>query len=130
MDDENRKIIYPDLSYKLLGIAFKIFNELGFGFPEKHYQRALASEFNDLKINFKEQVLIPLKYKEKEIGRYFADFVVENKILLELKVINKLGYHHSKQVLGYLENGKIKLGILLYFTKDGVKYKRIINSKM
>jgi len=124
------KIIFPDLSYKIIGASFKVFNKLGFGLQEKHYQRALAAEFKSLGINFEEQKPMTLKYEEETIGRYIVDFLIENKIILELKVVNKLGYVNAKQVLGYLKIHGIKLGILLYFTKDGIKYRRVLNSSV
>jgi len=123
-------IVFSDLSYKIIGAAFKVFNKLGWGLQEKHYQRALATELNNIGVKFKEQASMPLKYEGKDIGRYFADFVIEDKILLELKVVNKLGYSHSRQLLGYLKSFRIRLGILLYFTKDGVKYRRVLNSEV
>ncbi|MBI2514764.1 GxxExxY protein [Candidatus Wolfebacteria bacterium] len=127
---KDSEIIFPDLSYKVVGIAFEVFNELGWGLPEKDYQKAMVKEFSNSGISFKEEYYIPLKYKASSISRYFADFVVDDKILLELKVVPRLGYVHTKQTLIYLRNAGIKLGILLYFTRDGVKYRRIINSKI
>ena len=126
---EEREIIYPDLSYKIIGISFKVFNELGWGLSEKDYQKALESEFKEINLNFKREIYIPLKYRTANIGRYFADFIIENKILIEIKVVPKLGYTHVKQVLNYLKISNLKLGILIYFTKEGIKYRRILNSQ-
>lgn len=126
-DKSDKNIIFPELSYKIIGSAFKVFNVLGWGFSEKHYQRALSKEFSDLGIIFKREVFIPLEYSDSKIGRYFADFIIENKILIELKVVSKLGYAHVNQVLSYLRSSSIKLGILIYFTKDGIKYRRVLN---
>jgi len=123
-------IIFPELSYKIIGAAFTVFNELGWGFSEKHYQRVLSKEFDRLNVAYKEEVFIPFTYKSSRAINYFADFVVEDKILLELKVVNKLGYTHVRQVLDYLKTAHIKLGILLYFTSDGVKYRRVLNSSI
>lgn len=98
------KIVFPELSYKLVGAAFQVFNELGWGLPEKDCQTTLAKELDRLNIEFKREIYIPIKYKTSNIGRYFADFIVENKILLELKTVSKLGYVHIKQVLTYLKS--------------------------
>jgi len=127
-NNANNKIIYPELSYKIVGAAFNIFNELGYGLSEKLYQIAMGKELHDLGLNFRREVYAPLNYKGEKLVKGYADFVVEDKILLELKVVSKLGYVHSKQVLNYLKTTGTKLGILLYFTKDGVKYRRVINS--
>ncbi len=125
-----KKVILPDLSYKIVGAAFSTFNELGWGFTEKDYQRGLAEEFRLLNLEFKREVYIPLEYKAKNIGKYFADFIVNDKILLELKVVPKFGYVHTQQVLTYLRSAGLKLGILLYFTREGVKYRRILNASI
>ena len=80
-----------------------------------------------LNINFAREVHMPMKYNNVKIGRYFADFIIDGKILLELKVVPRFGYIHCRQVLEYLKQSKIKLGILVYFTRDGVKHRRILN---
>ncbi|MEK9154755.1 MAG: GxxExxY protein [Patescibacteria group bacterium] len=123
------KIIFPELSYKIVGASFNIFNELGWGLPEKDYQKALKEELDELGLSYKQEAYIPLQYKAINIGRYFADFIVDDKILIEIKVVSKLGYAHVKQILTYLKAANLKLGILIYFTKEGIKYRRILNSQ-
>lgn len=127
---KNQELIFPELSYKVIGASFKVFNELGWGLSEKDYQRALEKEFKEIKLNFKKEIYIPLKYKTENISRYFTDFIINDKILLELKVVPKLGYTHTKQLLTYLKIANIKLGILIYFTKEGIKYRRVLNSQI
>jgi len=78
-------LIYPELSYKIIGCAFDVYNSLGSGHHEKYYQRALAETFFGQNFNFSQQVDFPLKYKEKIIGRNFLDFLVDNKIVVEIK---------------------------------------------
>ena len=126
MADE--KVIYPELSYKLVGIAFKIFNDVGFGMPEKYYQLVFAKELKSEKLVYEKEKLVNIKYKEDNIGRFFLDFLVDNKIVVELKVRPRFGYVHIRQVLDYLKVSNNKLAILIYFTRDGVKYKRVLNS--
>jgi GxxExxY protein len=125
--EEETKIIYPELSYKIIGIAYKIFNTLGFGHKEIFYQRAFANELQDSKINFKRESRYPIFYKNKTIGTYIPDFLIEDKIVVELKVRPKIGYTHIKQTLNYLRTTNLKLAIIIYFTKDGVKSRRIVN---
>ncbi|MBI2623121.1 MAG: GxxExxY protein [Candidatus Liptonbacteria bacterium] len=126
-NNANQSIVHPESSFKVMGACFNVYNELGWGLSEKQYQQALAKEFTDRGIRFRREVFIPLEYKQVNVGRYFADLVVEGKILLELKVVSVLGYIHAKQVLGYLRGGNLRIGILVYFTKEGVKYRRILN---
>ena len=127
---KNEHVVFPELSYKIIGAAFTVFNELGWGLKEKEYQKALALEFKNSYLHFDEQVFIPITYNNTRIGNYYADFIIEGKVLLELKVVHKLGYSQVKQVLGYLKIAGIKLGILIYFTKEGVKYRRALNSEV
>lgn len=121
------KLLYPELSYKIVGILFDIYNELGGGYPEKYYQRAVAKRFKNLGIKFKEQVAVSLEFDKEEIGKYFLDFLVEDKIILELKVLSEFYLREIRQVLGYLKAKKLKLGILASFAKEGLIFKRIIN---
>lgn len=122
-----RKLVYPELSYKIIGIAFKVFNDLGYGHQEKYFQRAMAMEFTKEGIKYEREKEIKLNYQGECIGKYFIDFVIENKILLELKILPYLKHVHIKRALEYLNEAKLKLAILIYFTRDGVRYRRIIN---
>jgi len=122
------KLIYPDLSYKILGILFDIHKELGPHYPEKFYQRAVAVAFDRADINYKRELKMDLKYRDRVIGRYYLDFLVENKIVLELKCIEEFSREDIGQVLRYLRAKKLKLGILVNFRNKSLRYKRIINS--
>lgn len=122
-----KDLIYPELSYEIVGIAFDVFNALGWGHKELYYQRAFASELDKLKLNYNKEKSVPLKYNDSIIGRYVIDFIVDDKVIVELKVRPKLGYAHVKQAMAYLQSLNLKLAILIYFTKEGVKYRRIIN---
>ncbi len=126
----NRKLnrlVYPKLSYKIIGILFDVYNNLGYGYQEKYYQKAIASEFRKNKIKFKEQVSSPISFKNEKIGSYFLDFLVENKIIVEIKKGNEFHKSDIQQVYAYLKHFNIKLGLLIGFTKDGVKFRRILN---
>lgn len=125
-----KDLVYPELSYKIIGASFKIFNELGYGHQEKYFQRAMAMEFDKQGIKDEREKEIKLNYNNQCIGKYFLDFIVENKIIVELKVVPKFKHTHLKRTLEYLDTAKMKLAILIYFTRDGVKYRRIINPKI
>lgn len=120
-------MIYPELSYKIIGIAFKIFNEIGYGPKEKYFQRIFALELLREGMKYKKELCVDLIYQDHSVGKYFLDFVVEDKIIVELKVRPKLGYVYARQVIEYLKRANKKLAILIFFTKDGVKYRRIVN---
>ena len=121
------KLLYSDLSYLINGVVFETYNELGFGYQEKYYYRAIKNRLVEKGLKVQEQLVAPLVSAGKSIGRYYLDFLIDNKIVLELKVANQVYPKHLKQVLGYLKANNLKLGILAVFTKDGVIIKRIIN---
>ena len=127
---EQKEIVYKTLSFDVIGAAYKVSNTLGWGLSERSYQKALATEFEKRKIKFQREVYIPIHYEAVNIGRYFADFIVEDKIILELKVVSQLGYVHLRQLFQYLRGAGIRLGILIYFTKDVVKYRRVVNPEV
>lgn len=123
-------IVFSELSYKIIGAAYRVFNQLGWGMHEKYYQRALAEELKLLGIKFVKEFPIEIAYSQLgSIGRYFADFLVGEDILVELKTRPRLGYVHLRQVLEYLRRAHLKLAILIYFTKEGVQYRRVLNSQ-
>jgi len=120
-------LIYPELSYDDVGCAYAVFNELGFGHPEKFYQRAFTVELKKKNIPFKEQVYYPLKYKDEIVGKQFFDFLIEDKLILELKKNNHFSKQHIDQVNEYLRISELKLAILVNFTPNGIIYKRLVN---
>lgn len=100
---------------------------MGFGLQEKYYQRAYEKELQALKIPYNKEYKIDLTYNGDKIGTYFLDFLIDNKIIVEMKVIPVVKNIHVKQVLEYLKVTNLKLAILIYFTKEGIQYKRVIN---
>lgn len=93
---------------------------------EKHYQKAIKSHFDKDLINFKEQVPIKLKHPETYIGNYLMDFVIADKIILEIKAKPFFSRKDIQQVLAYLRETGLDLGILATFSKYELKYKRIL----
>ena len=121
------KLVYPELSYKLIGLAFKVYNQLGYGYQEKYYQRAYKRELEKESIKFEKEREVKINYDGECIGKYFLDFIVENKVVIELKVATEFRYKYIRQVLEYLSETNKKLAIIIYFAKEGVRYRRIIN---
>jgi len=119
-------LVEKELSYAIVGVLLDIQKELGGGYQEKYYQRAIASGLKAKRILFVEQVSVPLSYQGDAIGRYFLDFLVENKVVLEVKAGSKLYVRDTRQVLSYLKAQNIPLGILANFARKGVSIKRIL----
>ena len=125
---KNKKIlIYPELSYKISGLLFDLYNELGYGYQEKYYQRAFELLLKEKQIKFKREICVPIKFKERIIGRYFIDFVIEEKIAVEFKVSNEFRNQYMQQILSYLKSHSLKLGMVVMFTSKKIDIKRFVN---
>jgi GxxExxY protein len=124
---KRKDLLYPELSYKIIGSAFDVYNKLGSGHLEKNYQRALVESFASNHLEFSEQVYCPVIYNGKVIGRKFLDFLVEGKIIVEIKKDARFSKANIDQVLDYLRANKLKLSILINFGNNGVVFKRIVN---
>lgn len=121
------KLIYPDLSYKIIGCLINVHNHLGPCYQEKHYQRSLALEFKKQGLEFIQQKPLDLCYNKDKIGDYRFDFVVEDKVIIEIKVADSIHSNWVKQLLSYLKTSKYRLGILVNFGKSRLEYKRLVN---
>lgn len=123
------KIVQKELSYKIIGILFSVQNQLGNRYQEKYYQRAIEEALNENKIGYKREIPVDLKFNNKKIGKYFLDFLIQDKIILEIKTVPSFTPKDFKQVLAYLTANNIELGILANFRTDKLSYRRILNSK-
>jgi len=124
---QKQDLIYPELSYKLVGLAYNVFNELGHGHLEKIYQKAYAKELKEAGIVFKEQAPYQVIYKEEVIGNNYLDFLIEEKVIIELKRSDFYSKKYIDQVSNYIKVSNLKLAILINFTTNGVRIKRIVN---
>jgi len=122
-----RQLLYEEITVKIRQAAYDVHHYFGNGFLEKVYENALAYKLLQSGLECKQQT--PLKvYFEKNVivGEYYADIIVEDKIILELKAIENLDRIHFAQVKNYLKATKFKLGILINFGKSILEFKRII----
>ena len=124
---QKQDLIYPELSYQLVGLAYNVFNELGHGHLEKIYQKAYAKELKEAGIVFKEQAPYQVIYKEEVIGNNYLDFLIEEKVIIELKRSDFYSKKYIDQVSNYIKVSNLKLAILINFTSNGVRIKRIVN---
>ena len=126
---ERNDLVYPELSYQLVGIAFMVFNELGYGHLEKVYQKAYARELKNAGLKFIEQAPYAVMYKGEVLTKSFLDFLVEEKVVVELKKSDFFSKKNIDQVNNYLKVSETKLALLFNFASNGVKYKRLVNVK-
>jgi len=122
---------YQDITEKIVGASFEVHKFLGNGFQEVIYQRALAWEFYQAGLNFAREIEQDIYYKEltKPIGTRRADFVVEDKVMVEIKAVSKLDDVHLAQALNYLKAYKLEIGLLINFGDKSLVFKRLILSQ-
>jgi GxxExxY protein len=125
----NDDLLYKDLSYAIRNCAFQIQNELGNGHKEIIYQNALADEFQRRNILVEREVQIPIMYQKKKVGLYKPDFVIDKRIIVELKALPFIGEKEKKQLWQYAKNGPYKLALLINFGAKKIEVIRIIFDK-
>jgi GxxExxY protein len=123
---EEERIVHKKLSYKIVGLAMQVHNELGSGFLEKVYENALMVLFQKDGIGASQQSPISITFHGQIIGDYFADIVVEDRIILELKAQDRIAEIHKAQTLNYLKATKFRLAYLINFGKHRLEYERLV----
>ncbi len=119
---------YSDLTEKIIGCSMRVHNTLGNGFQEVIYQRALAIELKKLSIDFDRELEMSIIYDGVSIGTRRVDFLIEEKVLVELKAITKLENVHLAQAINYLEAYNLEVGLLINFGNTSLEFKRLINT--
>ena len=117
--------IDDDLTYKIIGSAMKVHNTLGNGFQEVIYQRCLAIELEKLSINYEREKEMPIFYEGFEVGTRRADFIIEEKVMVEIKAIIQLEDVHLAQGLNYLTAYNLETGLLINFGSTSLQTKRL-----
>jgi GxxExxY protein len=119
-----------EVTHKIIGCAMKVHSELGSGFQELIYQRALAIEMGIEGLSYEREMVIPIYYKERLIGRRRVDFFVEGCVMLELKARDKIEGAHKAQAINYLEAYHMADGLLINFGGLKLEFKRLYNKRM
>ena len=122
----NEKIFHKELSYKIIGVAMQVHRELGFGFLEKVYENAMMVLLRKEMINSVQQAAIIVHFMGVVVGEYYADILADDRIILELKSLEKITDAHKAQALNYLKATGKKLAIILNFGKDRLEYERLV----
>ena len=120
------EILFKELSFAIVGAAMEVHRQLGLGFLEAVYQKALAYELTLRGIPFEEQKVLSVCYKGQLVGEYKADFVVDGKIILELKSVSAINNAHMAQARNYLAATGLRLAILINFGVASLETKRVV----
>ena len=122
-----KDLIYKEEAYNIISCCFEVHNNLGKGFLETVYKDAIMHEFKNRQIDFTRERKFEIKYKDIVLPHYyFADFLLLDKIILEIKAQRGVVDEHYKQVINYLAVSKCKLGLLVNFGEDKLQFKRVI----
>jgi len=126
--NKDSNFLYKELSEKIIGAFYAVYDEMGYGFLEKVYELALLKELELRNIPAENQVTIKINYKNEYLCDYVLDTIVDRKIILELKAAESLANIHTAQLLNYLKATDFKVGLLLNF---GLKpeFKRFVFTK-
>ena len=123
------KLLHKQLTYKLIGILYRIHSKLGYGFPEKIYQRAIEIELDKESIPYKTQKEFKVEYGGEDIGRFRLDLIVDNKVIIELKAVERLPKVYREQLISQLKASPYEVGLLVNFGSAKLEYIRIARTK-
>jgi GxxExxY protein len=117
-------LLYEELTGKILEACFEVINELGSGFLESVYEKALVIALRQKGLLVKTQVPLSVEFRGENVGQFFADLLVEDKVIVELKAVTQLAPEHHAQVINYLKATGIEVGLLVNFGRPKLEYRR------
>ena len=120
------ELLYKELTFTVIGAAMEVHKILGPGFLETVYQLALAHELTLRKIPFEQQVRLPVSYKDILVGEYIADFMIDGKLIVEIKAVSNFNSQHQAQAMHYLAATGLRLALLLNFGAGSLEHRRVI----
>ena len=115
MNTDDKDYKYQELTEKIIAVFYKVYNNLGYGFLEKVYENAMMLDFNKEQIPAVSQYPIKVLYEGEIVGEYFADILVDNKVIVEIKAVRNLASENEAQLLNYLKATDKEVGLLLNF---------------
>ncbi|HLB32250.1 MAG TPA: crossover junction endodeoxyribonuclease RuvC [Patescibacteria group bacterium] len=119
-------LVYPKLSYEIVGALFDTYKQLGAGLPEKYYYKVFASKLKNRGIKFQGQFKVSIDGLPVKMGRFMVDFIIENSVVVEIKVGQRFLRRDVDQVMNYLRHSGLKLGLLARFGQGGVETRRLL----
>jgi GxxExxY protein len=120
---------HSDITGKIISAYFSVYNNLGYGFNEKVYENAMAVELKGFRLDVQQQAPIQVFYKDRVIGEYYADFLVNQLVLVELKAVKQLLDEHEAQLLNYLKATNIEVGLLINFGPKAQHLRKVYDNE-
>jgi GxxExxY protein len=125
-DKHGSKLIHESLTEAIIGSAFDVLNELGHGFHEKPYEHALVVEFTERGLGCEQQREFDLIYKGHRVGQFVPDLIVENEVVVDTKVIDRITDHEIGQMMNYLRITGFRIGLIINFKFAKLQWKRVV----
>jgi GxxExxY protein len=122
-------MLHKETTDKIIKAFYYVYNTLGYGFLEKVYENAMLLELRSLGLSVEKQVPIKVYFKEQQVGDYYADLIVEDKVIVELKAAESLCEEHEFQLINYLKATNIEVGLLLNFGNNPQFTRKIFSNK-
>jgi GxxExxY protein len=120
---------HKEITDKILKAFYDVYNELGSGFLESVYEKAISIVLSESGLNIKNQENLKVYFRDQEVGSFYSDLIVEDKVIVELKAVKKLHSEHEAQLLNYLKATKIEVGLLLNFGEKPEFIRRIFDNE-
>ena len=121
---KEKELLYKELSYKVVGCCYEVYNELGPAHKEQVYQEALKLSFGEKRISYEEKKRLKIRFRGKAVGVYEPDFIIENKIIIEIKSVLNMPKVFENQLYYYLRGSRYKLGYLINFGNEHIDIRR------
>jgi GxxExxY protein len=119
-------ILHRDLVFRIVGCAFEVVKELGHGLHEKPYENALVLAFAEVDLGVQQQVSYPILFREKSVGEYIPDLIVDETVIVDTKVIDRITDHERGQMINYLRITGLRVGLLNNFKRAKLEWERIV----
>lgn len=131
MQDTERQseLQFGKITEAIIGCAFEVINELGVGFLESVYEKSLAIALQEKGLQVQCQHPIQVRFRNRVVGEYYADLLVEGKVIVELKAVKAIAPEHQAQIINYLKATGIEVGLLINFGSSKLEYKRFTRHK-
>lgn len=129
MINADKKFLYEDLTDKIIASAYKVYNTLGSGFLEKVYENAIFFDLGRQGLKVRQQQPLQVFFEGKVVGEYYADLIIEDKVIVELKAASELSKVHELQLVNYLKATGIKVGLLINFGEKMTIKRKVMQPK-
>ena len=128
-DGQDKRLAHADTTRRIIGCAMQVINELGSGFLESVYEKAMTVALTDDGVSHEVQQPIDVRFRGRTVGDFVADILVEDRVIVELKAVNSLTGEHEAQVINYLNATGIPVGLLINFGKPKLEFKRFTRTR-